>query len=436
MDTFEALSTGFRKGKELAAGTAAGQYRVAEQHVFDYGKKSDNLLACGDNLSYLAYLLESGYAGRIKCVYLDPPFFTKAKYNAVIDLQDADGHHHKIRHLAFNDLFERDLEHYVENMTARLLLIRELMAEDGLIWMHLDWHSSHYMRIIMDEVFGSKNFINEIVWKYKSGGSGKRHFSRKHDAILLYSRSSAYRIRIPQEKSYNRGLKPYHFKGVKEYKDDYGWYTMVNMKDVWSIDMVGRTSGERTGYATQKPVELLKRIILASTDPGDLCADFFCGSGSFLYACETLGRSWIGCDSEALAVTTTKKRLDAARANYMACLPAGEPVSRPGLEMRMTACDELENGKKLCRFAVGSFRPDIDFGYIPLKDRPVVEKILAQDPLRFIDYIMVDPYSNDPFSCEMIVEDSFDDILFITRGDASFIAVDVFGKAYYYKSSE
>lgn len=103
----------------------------------------------------------------------------------------------------------------------------------------------------MDEIFGEDNFVNEIIWHYKSGGSGKRHFSRKHDTILVYSKTKKYYFLPDKEKSYNRGFKPYRFKGVKEYKDDMGWYTMVTMKDVWNVDMVGRTSSERTGYATQ-----------------------------------------------------------------------------------------------------------------------------------------------------------------------------------------
>ena len=105
-----------------------------------------------------------------------------------------------------------------------------------------------------------KNFVNEIIWTYKSGGSSKKHFARKHDTILVYSKTDKYYLSLPKEKSYNRGLKPYRFKGVEEFQDETGWYTMVNMKDVWNIDMVGRTSAERTGYATQKPEALLSSL--------------------------------------------------------------------------------------------------------------------------------------------------------------------------------
>ena len=112
-----------------------------------------------------------------------------------------------------------------------------------------------------------------------------------------------------KEKSYNRGFKPYRFQGVEEFEDEKGWYTMVNMKDLWNIDMVGRTSAERTGYATQKPEKLLARIVEACSDPGDLCADFFAGSGSFGAVCQRLGRRWILCDENPLATAAEVTRL-------------------------------------------------------------------------------------------------------------------------------
>ena len=125
-----------------------------------------------------------------------------------------------------------------------------------------------------------------------------------------------------KEKSYNRGMKPYCFQGVEEFQDEQGWYTMVNMKDVWTIDMVGRTSAERTGYATQKPEKLLERIVEACSDPGDLCADFFAGSGSFGAVCSKMGRNWIMCDESPLAISSEIARLTALQKN------AGEKEDR------------------------------------------------------------------------------------------------------------
>lgn len=432
MSTLQEITTGYERGIALADRIVSDGFVKVEQHVFDYDKPIINAIAFGDNLAYMKWLISNGYAGKIKCVYIDPPFFTKAKYNAVIEIKDDKGAKNRIKHLAYDDRFERDLEYYIENITARLALIKELMADDGLLWVHLDWHSAHYVRIVLDEMFGQKRFLNEIVWKYKSGGSAKKHFSRKHDTLLLYSKTDGYSIKIPEEKSYNRELKAYNFKGVKEYKDEYGWYTMVNMKDVWAIDMVGRTSGERTGYATQKPIELMKRIIAASTDEGDICADFFCGSGSFLQAADSLDRRWLGCDSEELAVSIAKKRLDAVQANYFHLAPAGESRYHEGLRMKMKSCEELENGKKLYVYSVGEFNPDVDYGHIPLKDRGEVERLFRENPLYFIDYIMIDPDHHEIFSAEMNLDRDFDNIRFLSRGDAAFVAVDIFGKEYYF----
>lgn len=263
------------------------------------------MVICGDNKAVMKTLLtEQDMGGKIQMIYIDPPFFSKADYDAVIR---AGGEN--IRHLAYADKWEKGLASYLKMLTARLYLMRDLLADDGLIWVHLDWHAAHYVKVFMDEIFGEKNFVNEIVWTYKSGGSGKKHFARKHDTILVYSKTGKYRFFPQQEKSYNRQLKPYHFKGVKEYKDDVGWYTMVSMKDVWNIDMVGRTSAERTGYATQKPEQLIARMMESCTREGDLCADFFCGSGTLAAVAAAKKRRFIACDSGRLAVESTISRL-------------------------------------------------------------------------------------------------------------------------------
>ena len=132
----------------------------------------------------------------------------------------------------------------------------------------------------------------------------------------MYAKTADYRLHVGKEKSYNRGLKPYRFKGVEEYEDETGWYTLVNEKDVWSIDMVGRTSAERNGYATQKPMALMERIIAASTEPGDLTGDFCCGSGGFVEAAAKNGRRAVGCDQSSLALALTEKRLRDAGIPY------------------------------------------------------------------------------------------------------------------------
>lgn len=159
---------------------------------------------------------------------------------------------------------------------------------------------------------GGGAFRNEIVWCYKSGGaSPKTHFSKKHDVILYYAKHAKKCLYNSQfEKSYNRGLKPYKFKGVKEYCDDTGWYTLVGMKDYWLIDMVGRSSKERLGYPTQKPIKLLERIVKASSNEGDIVLDPFCGCGTTVEAARTLNRQFVGIDISSFATDLVRdKRL-------------------------------------------------------------------------------------------------------------------------------
>lgn len=436
MATIAEIHRGVEYGRELferlmrSEAADASPFEYTEKHVYDEeGLQSE--LALGDNLRYMRWLLAQGYGGKLKLIYLDPPFFTKAKYNATVKVKDAEGKSHRVHHLAYDDTFDRNLEQYIENMTARLLMMKELLADDGLMWIHLDWHSSHYIKLIMDELMGEKNFINEIIWSYKSGGSGKKHFARKHDTILVYSKTNKYYLDVPLEKSYNRGLKPYHFKGVKEYRDEFGWYTLVNMKDVWSIDMVGRTSGERTGYATQKPVELMKRIIGAASQEGDLIGDFFAGSGSFLEAAEKMGRSWVGCDNEELAAGMAKKRLDLIEADYSYRAEDRQTLRTGRVQLELVQKDELENGKSLFCYRIAAFDPDIETGYIQLNDRKYVEESLTNDTIQFIDYVIIDPDFRGDFSCETVVEEDFDHIRFLSHGNAAIIVVDIFGREYF-----
>jgi site-specific DNA-methyltransferase (adenine-specific) len=149
-----------------------------------------------------------------------------------------------------------------------------------------------------------------VVLPFGRRQSGRR-FSRKHDIILFYTGSGDYVFNGLKEKSYNRGLKPYRFQGVAEYRDSTGWYTLVGMKDYWEINMVGRTSRERLNYPTQKPLALLERIVSASSKEGDIVLDAFCGSGTALAAAERLGRRWIGIDISPAACKLARQRLRA-----------------------------------------------------------------------------------------------------------------------------
>lgn len=275
-----------------------------------YGEESGNILAHGDCLPFIKYLMkEKDMKGKVSLIYADPPFFTKAKYSANIPEAGT-------KTEAYSDRWEDGHFEYYKMLCTRFLAMKDLLAEDGSIWIHLDWHAVHYVKILMDEIFGEENFVNEVIWQYKSGGSTKKHFARKHDTLLFYSKSRKYYFSPQKEKSYNRGYKPYRFKGVEEFEDELGWYTMVNMKDVWSIDMVGRTASERTGYATQKPEALLSRIIQSCSRPGDICADFFSGSSTLGVCAAKAGRRFICCDSGDLAVEMSVKRLHGAGASF------------------------------------------------------------------------------------------------------------------------
>lgn len=256
---------------------------------------------CADNLEIMRSLATSDFKGKFQMIYMDPPFYSGAKYFS----RRSDGS----KKLAYSDVWGSGLLEYLEMIAKRILIARELLSDDGLIWIHLDYRAVHYVKIIMDEIFGMENMVNEIVWGYRSGGASGRRFARKHDTILLYSKTKEYKFNPQKEKSYNRGALPYNFKGVREYEDENGWYTLVNMRDIWEIPMVGRTSGERTGYATQKPEELIRRMVLASTDVGDLCGDFFAGSGTLGAVCMGLGRSFVLCDKNEDACKIMVDRL-------------------------------------------------------------------------------------------------------------------------------
>lgn len=277
-----------------------------------------NCIAKGDNLRFMCHLItERQLSGRLQLIYTDPPFFSSGKYKASIRLEsDVLGASKLMKLEAYDDMWRCGMKEYLTMLTARLFAMRELLSDTGCMWMHLDWHSVYYVKVIMDQIFGESNFINEVIWTYKSGGSSKRSFSKKHDTLLVYGKGKNYKFRPLTEKSYNRGMKPYRFKGVEEFCDDKGWYTLVNMKDVWSIDMVGRTSAERTGYATQKPEKLMERIIASCTDEGDLCADFFAGSGTLGAVCEKNGRRWLMCDEGGLAVADQIQRLGSLGSSF------------------------------------------------------------------------------------------------------------------------
>ncbi len=401
-----------------------------------------NVLAHGENISFMKYLSEEkNMSGRIKLIYIDPPFFSKAAYDAVINIRHVDGKKAgSVKYFAYDDMWRKDMAEYLKMICSRLLLMKKLLADDGTIWIHLDWHVVHYVKVLMDEIFGEENFINEIIWHYKSGGSGKRHFARKHDTILVYSKTKKYFFSPPKEKSYNRGFKPYRFKGVKEYKDEMGWYTMVTMKDVWNVDMVGRTSSERTGYATQKPEALIERIISCATEEGDICADFFCGSGTLAATAEKMGRQWICCDSSPLAMASSLKRTQSLGAYIHVMQGKGKkmPATQNKLDVNVEYDNIAGSDKKMMRITLSGY----DLGKIPEKidekGKTLILEAAASDPLCLIEYWSVDlTYDGNIFSPQEIFSRERGRLPVtcekIIAGDRQYLicikAVDIFGNS-------
>ena len=276
-----------------------------------------NKLIWGDNKLILSSLLrgpvrqEIEKNGGVKLIYIDPPFDVGANFNTKIKVGDdevvkeASG----LEELAYRDTWGKGADSFISMLYERLRLMKDLLADDGSIYVHCDWRVNAYIRLAMDEVFGKENFVNEIIWCYRSGGAGTKEFSKKHDTILFYRKSKNFIFNQQKEKSYNRDFKPYRFKGVQEFNDEVGWYTLSNMRDVWEMHMVGRTSQERLDYPTQKPEKLLERIIKSSSNEGDIVCDFFCGSGTTLSVAEKLGRKWIGSDLGKFGIHTTRKRM-------------------------------------------------------------------------------------------------------------------------------
>lgn len=340
----------------------------------------DNLLYQGDNILAMVDLLNRGYSGKLDLIYIDPPYFTMANYINRVDLE-LEGKKQVIEYKAYSDVWP-SFEDYLEMLTIRLFLMRDLLSDKGSIYVHVDYRSVHYLKVIMDEIFGLDNFINEIIWSYKSGGTSNRYFSRKHDSILFYSKSKNYIFNPVKEKSYNRGFKPYRFKGVEEFQDDLGWYTMVNSKDVWQIDMVGRTSKERVGYETQKPEKLLEKIILASTNEDSIVADFFSGSGTTLAVANKLGRPWIGSDMSASSILTIMKRMNVV--DYTKFQIKENDHKNKG---KILLDKKLLANNDVFRIKIKDYKPNMENFKFTKKNNLIIEEILSKDPLALIDYI-------------------------------------------------
>lgn len=179
-------------------------------------------------------------------------------------------------------------------MAVRLLEMKRILKSTGSIYLHCDPTASHYLKAVMDAIFGWRNFINEVLWLYKTGGMSKRWFGRKHDNILFYAKTKGYVFNSQKEKSYLS--HEYGFSNVEILRDKQGVYTLVGMRDYWDIPALRGNQPEKEKYPTQKPIALYERIVKASSNPDDLVLDPFCGCATTCVAAERLGRKWTGID--------------------------------------------------------------------------------------------------------------------------------------------
>lgn len=283
-----------------------------------------NKLIYGDNLLTMQALLAGdettpSMRGKIDLIYIDPPFDSKADYRTKVKLKDAtiEQKSATIEQFAYSDTWKKGTISYLEMMVPRLILMKELLSDNGTIYVHIDWHVGHYVKIMMDEIFGKDKLMNEIVWCYKSGGaSTAKGFAKKHDVIYAYNKSDNFIFNNIKEKSYMGIGYTTGNKNVTLYDDNDGKgpYTLVNVKDWWTdIGMIATSKGRL--YATQKPKELLERIISVSSDENSIVADFFGGSGTTCSVAEDLGRRWITSDLGKPACMITRKRLIDQEAN-------------------------------------------------------------------------------------------------------------------------
>lgn len=277
-----------------------------------------NRLIYGENLLTMQALLVGDEAtglpslrGKVDLIYIDPPFDSKADYRTKINLPGIEIEQKPtvLEQAAYSDTWKDGTVSYLKMIYPRLLLMRELLSEKGSIYVHIDWHVGAYVRVLMDDIFGKNNLVNEVIWGYKSGGAGEKGYAKKHDTLLMYKKSADFLFNVQKEKSYMGLGYSTGNKNVVLYDDNDGRgpYTLVNVKDWWiDIGMIATSKGRL--YATQKPEALLERIIKASSNEGDLVCDFFGGSGTTAAVAERLGCRWITCDIGKPASLIMRKR--------------------------------------------------------------------------------------------------------------------------------
>lgn len=283
------------------------------------------VLYCDDNMSRLSRLPTAS----VDLVYLDPPFFSNRVYEVIW------GDEAEVR--SFEDRWDGGIQHYVGWMRERMLEIHRVLKPTGSMYLHCDYHASHYLKVMLDSIFGMKKLRNEIVWCYRGGGVPRTAFARKHDTIFFYAKGNTNTFNpqyVPYSEASQALVSGRGGVSIDNRKRDLtrgahmpDWWTDLNALQTWSP--------ERLGYPTQKPEALLKRIITASSNEGDVVLDPFCGCGTTVNVAERLKRRWIGIDISPTAVNLMRRRLQ--KATNGQCNPKIE-----GLPTTLDALKELK----------------------------------------------------------------------------------------------
>jgi len=273
-------------------------------------------------------VIEALPAASFDVIYLDPPFFTQ---------QDRRLLHSVKRGPAYSDNWDTGMLGYLAWLEERLARVRALLKPEGALFLHLDWHAVHYAKVVLDHLFGINHFQNELIWYYSGGGASKTRFARKHDSILYYTNS-------PSEWKFyaDRVRTPYKWTDGQPRADgsarDYARGKLPD--DVWEHHGLMPWSEESVGYPTQKPEALLERLLLATTDEGDVVGDFMCGSGTTATTAQRLNRRWVAADDSRVAVCLAAERI--AQILVPDCLPRESKRSRAWAQERFRKIEQDE----------------------------------------------------------------------------------------------
>jgi DNA modification methylase len=279
-----------------------------------------NKLIWGDNKLILSSLKSGALrrqiedAGGLKLIYIDPPFDVGADFSMDIEIGGETFHKEPnlLEQIAYRDTWGRGADSFIAMIYERLILMRDLLHPEGSIYVHCDYRVNSFIRLVLNEIFGAGNILNEIIWCYRQGGRAIDTFGQKHDTLFWFGKAKTFSfnadpVRVPYEGS---GGYQTSGKGVKIGDKIYLPNELGKIpEDWWDIPALPPMSGERLAYPTQKPEALIERIIKASSNEGDLVADFFCGSGTTAAVAEKLGRKWITSDLGKFGIHTTRKRL-------------------------------------------------------------------------------------------------------------------------------